>query len=43
MRPDQPTELIVLGDLHGCYACLKAALLQSEFIERVRALPGGSG
>ncbi len=33
-RPDRPTELIVLGDLHGCYACLKAALLQSDFIER---------
>ena len=34
LRPDRPTELIVLGDLHGCYACLKAALLQSNFIER---------
>ena len=33
-RPDRPTELVVLGDLHGCYACLKAALLQSDFIER---------
>ncbi len=36
MRPDQLTELIVLGDLHGCYSCLKAALLQSDFVERVR-------
>lgn len=36
MRPDRPTELIVLGDLHGCYGVLKAALLQSDFIERVR-------
>ncbi len=35
MRPDQPLELIVLGDLHGCYGCLKAALLQSDFIQRV--------
>ena len=34
LRSDQPTELIVLGDLHGCYACLKAALAQSNFIER---------
>lgn len=34
-RPDRPTELVVLGDLHGCYACLKAALLQSNFLERV--------
>ncbi len=36
-RPDQPTELVVLGDLHGCYACFKAALLQSDFINRVWA------
>jgi uncharacterized tellurite resistance protein B-like protein len=35
MRPDRPTELIVLGDLHGCYSCLKGALLQTDFIERV--------
>lgn len=34
MRPNRPTELIVLGDLHGCYGCLKAALLQANFIER---------
>jgi hypothetical protein len=33
-RPDVPTEVIVLGDLHGSYSCLKAALLQSSFIER---------
>ncbi|HVK83849.1 MAG TPA: metallophosphoesterase family protein [Kofleriaceae bacterium] len=37
MRPDKPLELIVLGDLHGCYSCLKAALLQSNFIERAWA------
>ncbi len=35
-RSDQPSELIVLGDLHGCYSCLKAALLQTDFIERAR-------
>jgi hypothetical protein len=35
LRPDRPTELVVLGDLHGCYGCLKAALLQSRFFERV--------
>jgi hypothetical protein len=29
-------ELIVLGDLHGCYSCLKAAVLQSDFMEKVR-------
>jgi hypothetical protein len=37
IRPDRPLELIVLGDLHGCYSCLKAALLQSNFIERAWA------
>ncbi|MDX2087121.1 MAG: metallophosphoesterase family protein [Kofleriaceae bacterium] len=37
MRPSKPVELIVLGDLHGCYSCLKAALLQSNFIERAWA------
>lgn len=36
-RPSQPVELVVLGDLHGCYSCLKAALLQSNFIQRVWA------
>ena len=35
MRPNRPVELVVLGDLHGCYGCLKAALLQSNFINRV--------
>src|SRR5204863_483448 len=37
IRPDAPVELVVLGDLHGCYSCLKAALLQSGFIERAWA------
>ncbi len=36
LRPDRSTELIVLGDLHGCYSCLKGTLLQTDFIERVR-------
>jgi hypothetical protein len=31
----RPTEYIVVGDLHGCYACLKAVLLQSDFFGRV--------
>lgn len=35
LRPDTLTEVVVLGDLHGCYACLKAALLQSDFVARV--------
>ncbi|NVB42717.1 metallophosphoesterase [Pseudenhygromyxa sp. WMMC2535] len=29
-------EMIVLGDLHGCYSCLKGALMQSDFMEKVR-------
>lgn len=29
-------ELTVLGDLHGCYSCLKAAIMQSRFFDRVR-------
>jgi hypothetical protein len=37
LRPARPVELIVLGDLHGCYSCLKAALLQSDFINRAWA------
>lgn len=34
MRPSSTTELIVVGDLHGCYSCLKAVLLQTNFIQR---------
>jgi len=30
-------ELFVLGDLHGCYSCLKAAVMQSDFMNKVRA------
>ncbi len=30
-------ELVVLGDLHGCYSCLKAAIMQSQFMEKVKA------
>ncbi|EDM74948.1 hypothetical serine/threonine protein phosphatase [Plesiocystis pacifica SIR-1] len=29
-------ELTVLGDLHGCYSCLKGALMQADFMEKVR-------
>ena len=36
-RPSQPMELVVLGDLHGCYSCLKGALLQTNFVNRVWA------
>jgi hypothetical protein len=30
-------ELLVIGDLHGCYSCLKAALLQADFFTKVQA------
>ena len=30
-------ELTVLGDLHGCYSCLKAAVMQTRFFEKVAA------
>jgi len=35
--PKKQYELIVLGDLHGCYSCLKAALLQTDFLAKVQA------
>jgi hypothetical protein len=35
-RPDRRYELTVLGDLHGCYSCLKGAVMQSRFFEKVR-------
>lgn len=34
--PGRSYELIVLGDLHGCYSCLKAAIHQSNFMEKVK-------
>lgn len=36
VRPGRDYELIVLGDLHGCYSNLKAAILQSGFMDKVR-------
>ena len=35
-KPGRAYELIVLGDLHGCYSCLKAAIQQSQFMDKVR-------
>ena len=38
--PADPTrryELTVLGDLHGCYSCLKGALLQADFFAKLEA------
>ncbi len=34
--PSKHYELLVLGDTHGCYSCLKAAILQADFFEKVR-------
>jgi hypothetical protein len=34
-KPGREYELIVVGDLHGCYSCLKAALMQSDFFAKV--------
>ncbi len=36
-KPGRDYELLVLGDLHGCYSCLKAALLQADFFRKVQA------
>ncbi|MGE0787766.1 MAG: metallophosphoesterase [Sandaracinaceae bacterium] len=35
--PGQAYELTVLGDLHGCYSCLKGAVSQTRFFDRVAA------
>ncbi|UJR81644.1 metallophosphoesterase family protein [Sandaracinus amylolyticus] len=37
MKPGRRYELVVLGDLHGCYSCLKAAIMQTRFFEKVEA------
>jgi calcineurin-like phosphoesterase family protein len=34
-EPAREVELIVLGDMHGCYSCLKGALMQSDFFRKV--------
>jgi hypothetical protein len=36
-EPGESHELLVLGDLHGCYSNLKAAVLQARFFEKVEA------
>jgi uncharacterized tellurite resistance protein B-like protein len=37
VKPDRVYELTVLGDLHGCYSCLKSALLQADFFAKLEA------
>ncbi len=36
-RPGQRYDITVLGDLHGCYSCLKGALMQADFFNKVEA------
>ena len=36
-KPGRVYELTVLGDLHGCYSCLKGALLQADFFAKLEA------
>ncbi|MEM9195804.1 MAG: metallophosphoesterase, partial [Myxococcota bacterium] len=36
-EPGKQYDLTVLGDLHGCYSNLKAAVLQARFFEKVEA------
>jgi len=42
-RDGRDYELIVLGDLHGCYSCLKAAIMQSQFMDKVKAYRANPG
>jgi hypothetical protein len=34
-KPGEEYELVVVGDLHGCYSCLKAVLMQTDFFAKV--------
>ena len=36
-EPGKRYDVLVLGDLHGCYSVLKAALMQSKFFDKVDA------
>lgn len=36
-KPERVYDITVLGDLHGCYSCLKAALLQADFFAKLEA------
>ncbi len=37
IKPDRVYDITVLGDLHGCYSCLKSAVLQSDFFAKLEA------
>ncbi|HEY4059234.1 MAG TPA: metallophosphoesterase family protein [Kofleriaceae bacterium] len=36
-EPNRIYDITVLGDLHGCYSCLKGALLQADFFAKLEA------
>jgi hypothetical protein len=36
-KPDHSYDITVLGDLHGCYSCLKSAVLQADFFAKLEA------
>lgn len=36
-KPTDDIELVVFGDLHGCYSCLKGGLMQVDFFRKVQA------
>ncbi len=36
-EPGRVYDVVCLGDLHGCYSCLKAGVMQTHFLERVEA------
>ncbi|MBA3392581.1 MAG: serine/threonine protein phosphatase [Deltaproteobacteria bacterium] len=36
-EPGKVYELTVLGDLHGCYSCLKGALMQADFFAKLES------
>ncbi len=37
LEPATTYELLVLGDLHGCYSCLKGSIMQTGFFDKVTA------
>ncbi len=36
-KPGRSYDITVLGDIHGCYSCLKSAVMQSRFFDKVNA------
>lgn len=36
-QPGEEVEILAIGDLHGCYSCLKAALMQADFFAKAEA------